>query len=427
MKRVAAFTLLEMLVTLAVGTLLLATVWELLSMYTRLFDAGKTKAGSTQLISGITGQLSDDLKNAIGDVAPPMPGTPGTPRRFGFFGDAHTLQIDVMQSTFPRPDLSGGSATGSDATSDSQDLTVIPQAYELRTIRYSFVDPATVGDTGAGDEIRTGLVRREFDFETPYEVSTDDTSGSTTTTTSDNSTTTTATSGDDSDSEPPPPELALLDGLPIDVNDESVTWMPEIIRLEFRYFDGTTWNTTWSSLQQKALPVAVEVVLDFRFQEAPPGSTDASGGTSTSSGSSTTSTASSGGTSSSSGDTGSDSSDDQPVVVPGVVTRRYVFLLPHSPLQQPVGQSSGTDSDTGAVDASAPGPSAGGFIDPTTFADSDDPTMDDPLLFNAPAGGTTDDRRSRFQFSRRAAASAQATSQPAATKSAPDQWIRLGQ
>ena len=49
---------------------------------------------------------------------------------------------------------------------------------------------------------------------------------------------------------------------------------PEATALEFRYFDGTEWLTSWSSSERGAVPVAIEILLTLRAAEtAPVGST----------------------------------------------------------------------------------------------------------------------------------------------------------
>jgi hypothetical protein len=44
-------------------------------------------------------------------------------------------------------------------------------------------------------------------------------------------------------------------------------WAPEVVKLRFRYFDGSRWRNSWDSLKQKGLPMAVEVRLSLRSLE----------------------------------------------------------------------------------------------------------------------------------------------------------------
>ena len=45
---------------------------------------------------------------------------------------------------------------------------------------------------------------------------------------------------------------------------------PEATALEFRYYDGTEWLTSWSSSDRGAVPVAIEIMLTLRAADAAP-------------------------------------------------------------------------------------------------------------------------------------------------------------
>ena len=45
---------------------------------------------------------------------------------------------------------------------------------------------------------------------------------------------------------------------------------PEATALEFRYYDGTEWLTSWSSTDRGAVPVAIEIMLTLRAADAAP-------------------------------------------------------------------------------------------------------------------------------------------------------------
>jgi hypothetical protein len=266
------------MVTLAISAVLLLCLWTLLGTYAKLFTTGQTKTVHAQVVRGVFQQLTDDLHSAIQDTADSS--SSDTARRFGLFGSAHSLQIDVMQPPHLRP---GSVATPS---LDLLDPSRSGPALELRTVAYTFQDPATADPTQT--VAQSGLLRREFDWETPI-VPTDaaaQQSGN-----SSPATTAAAPASSPSDGSTPPPdnsaaspdaagaspdgsnapaELAFLQQLGVSPDDDTVTWIPEIMALEFRYFDGSTWTSTWSSIDHKSLPVAVEVV----FQLVPSVATD---------------------------------------------------------------------------------------------------------------------------------------------------------
>lgn len=253
------FTLLELLLAAIMAAVLLAVLWNLFSMYVRLFEKGQAKAEQSQLVRALFEQVSDDLHAAIQD---PTPGQPLQPRgtvavrRFGLFGTETELRFDVLQIT-----PFGGSLTPTtDAEPGSTERPPL-RAPELRTVYYRFQSAEMLaaatslsstdssgGSGESGQYEQPGLSRRELDFETPLPgegeaglsglgpVATD------------------ASQGDFS---------AGGDGqlLVVDPNDDSVMLAPEVTGCQFRYFDGKTWNSQWDSLGRKSLPVAVEVTL----------------------------------------------------------------------------------------------------------------------------------------------------------------------
>ncbi len=274
----SAFTLMEMMVALAVAAVLMLSLWGLLGTYAKLFTTGQTMAVHAQVVRGVFQQLTDDLHSAIQDTADSPGGAAA--RRFGLFGSAHALQIDILQPPHLRPD------TAVTHPLDQLDQSRSGPALELRTVSYSFQGFAASDSSQSGAQ--TGLLRREFDWETPLLPSNlpspqpADASGPTSSPAAlpaDGSDTSAqsgsawpsgATASPDSGSVPS--ELSGLQQLAIDPNDDSVTWIPEVVALEFRYFDGSSWTSSWSSIDRKSVPVAVEVVM----QLAPAAAADAS-------------------------------------------------------------------------------------------------------------------------------------------------------
>lgn len=239
------FTLIEVLVATALTVTLLLGVWTLFGIYTSLFTIGKTKTETSQLARALLEQLADDLHSAIQD---PIPGAPAesrtsTPlRRFVLSGSSDQLRLDVLQVT---PLQGNPTPVGdSERLADEPSPARVP---ELRTVYYTFRDPLTATGTREPAEANArnlpGLVRRELDFETPPSME----PGS-------------GVSG----------ELGAAGGVFPGVDssgeqlvDTSITWVPEVVRIQFRYFDGNGWTSQWSSLSRKSLPVAVEVTMQL--------------------------------------------------------------------------------------------------------------------------------------------------------------------
>jgi hypothetical protein len=73
--RPAAFTLVEVLLTSMLTATLLAALWSLLAMYSKMFDTGQTKTEQSQLARTLLSQLSDDMHGIVQapPAIPPMP------------------------------------------------------------------------------------------------------------------------------------------------------------------------------------------------------------------------------------------------------------------------------------------------------------------------------------------------------------------
>ncbi len=245
--RPAGFTLLEMVLATALALVLLGGLWGLFSTYTNLFDKGQTRVEQSQLVRSLMQQISTDLRSAIQDPVAGVPTTgaeQGPERRFGLFGSATDLRMDVLQLTPLR-----ANATPVGGVERSDEPGTIARVPELRTIHYQMIT-ATLTDDGL-DEPSSGLMRSETDFESPVseaaEVLADDL----------NSTADLPGLDDESATL----ETALQ--TPASAADDSSLWVPEVSAISWRYFDGATWTTQWNSIQRKALPVAVEVQLQL--------------------------------------------------------------------------------------------------------------------------------------------------------------------
>jgi type II secretory pathway component PulJ len=246
--RSAAFTLLEILLATALSFVLLATLWGLFGLYTNLFDKGQQRVESSQLVRSLMQQISDDLRAAIQD---PIAGAPEDPagqppeRRFGLFGSPDELRFDVLQLTPLRANVTpvGDGRTGDEAATPAR----VP---ELRTVHYRMLRANSLEDSGGA--LQTGLIRSELDFESPMseseagaiadlggELEMEFATG-------------------DPDGVQPESRPAVV---PETAVDDSTLWVPEVADVAFRFFDGSSWTSSWNSIQRKSLPVAVEVTL----------------------------------------------------------------------------------------------------------------------------------------------------------------------
>ena len=226
---------------------LMGAVYQVLFIYRKMFDRGETQTEEIQLVRTLSQQLSDDLAAAIQD--PVFVGgkayAPSGARRFGLYGNASELRIDVLQipafQVAPTP-----TAKEMEDTTEPRKL----QAPELRTVYYSFYESVPVDETLPN--ARVGLTRSELDFETPEELDETGLAGF----------------AEVSLAEDTPPEEVVtgsstttFDQLLEVEMDSSLMWAPEVVALQFRYFDGARWRSSWDSLDRKGLPVAVEMTF----------------------------------------------------------------------------------------------------------------------------------------------------------------------
>ena len=237
-------------------TLVLSTLWEVFHVYSSLFERGGIQARQARLIAALQRQFADDLQCAIEDSPRPNDGpTSSSVRRFGLQGGAHSLRFDVLQM-LPDDQLPASESSSSLGRASA----TVPQVPELRTVGYRFVSrrhlPGLPGGSPREDAAQSGndssleaprpnpgLTRWEIDFETPLER----TAGRTLPAQEPigdaglqpPSTGTGGTSFED---------LAAQATAP-----EAITWLPEVRRAAFRYFDGRAWSDSWKKLHARLL------------------------------------------------------------------------------------------------------------------------------------------------------------------------------
>ncbi len=248
-----AFTLLEVLIASALTAVLIVAVWNILNTYQAMFEKGEFVAERSQLVRSLSQQLSDDLAAAIQDpiLEEARKRGPTGARRFGLYGTSRELRIDVLQIP---PFSSGPTPTRTELENPNAIRRL--QAPELRTVYYAFAQAgagaAAETTSPAAPLQRPGLTRRELDFETPAEP--DQRPGSAGGESLAQTFSTPAEADRAAGSE-------TFDAMADAGMDRSVTWIPEVVAVGFRYFDGSGWRSDWDSLARKGLPVAVEMTF----------------------------------------------------------------------------------------------------------------------------------------------------------------------
>ncbi len=252
------FTILELLLASMLAAVLMAGLWSLLSTYERLFASGETRTERSQLVRSVLDQLADDLSSAIADNAASPSGGQAAVRRFGLFGTSQAFQVDVLQ-TPPIESIAGSLDEEDSGVGPGRDSKQVP---ELRTVQWQF--EAAEGEARLGQPSSPGLTRRELDWETPGAKG----GGLLASARRGRESSSVAATWEDESS---PSQAAGMEDDPAsrEPADEPVLRVPEVVGVEFRYFDGSTWSSEWNSLTRKSLPIAVEIVLRIKREETP--------------------------------------------------------------------------------------------------------------------------------------------------------------
>jgi len=258
--RRAGFTLIEVLLASMLTAVLVAALWNLLSMYVRLFETGHTKTEQSQLARTLLRQVENDLHATLPVFRPDrrMGGSSTTDggntgnssatagrRTASLRGTRDSLELVVLEAVAPTP-----------APDDAERTpTALPRVPELRKVVYRFVEPVESGPVERGS--LPGLLRREM----PWEASGPGSFAQ------HGARSTAAVTGDFAVADTVPVELVAPPG---ELADDTVLHAPEVVGMSLRYFDGKSWMDGWDSLTRQALPVAVEITLQVRaFDDSP--------------------------------------------------------------------------------------------------------------------------------------------------------------
>lgn len=201
-------TLLEVIIAIGLIAMIMTAMflfyWQMLE--TR--KAAAEQSNRTQLARQVLAGLEAELRGTIGTEQIGFPTTQGEQR---LVGDRRTL-------TF----LSTGLPAENQYEIRREVDKPPPAQHDLRLISYSlWVDPTN--KTDAGDPIVGGIIRSEKKTLNQFVVEEDD---------------------------------------PLDIRKD--VWAPELGYLEFRYFDGVEWDTTWDITEGNALPQLIQITVGYK-------------------------------------------------------------------------------------------------------------------------------------------------------------------
>lgn len=266
-----AFSLIELIVALALSVLLISAIYGAISLHWRYETLGRERIDRAQVSLAILRRMSEDVGSVMfsvpkaeeeddegssststsstsststsgsstststttgsSDSTTTTPGAIEAPVSLGIVGTADSLQLDVsqaqLQDFIPVVDPSAPSTTA----------PAIPS--EMVRITWALIRPSRSLDpsaTGLQSLIVNPALARDVTDRLQESVPDE-----TTTSTSDTSTVT-------------------------EIPDSSIL-AREVVALQFRYYDGYSWVTEWDSTEMGRLPRAVEVSMGFLNQE----------------------------------------------------------------------------------------------------------------------------------------------------------------
>ena len=307
------FTLLELLIAAALSSVLLGVVWHTLATHIRLYEKRGESTTRTQLARAVRYQFLSDIDHLI--RTPSAAARDSTTRdsttrdsttrdsttrdtataslAYGLRGDRHSLEIAILEPVW-RP-LDGVSPEQTDRAENGQ-----PKQTQLtspiRLIRYQFVGAPHTKDVlpGSLSQVVVDAIQQEPESGQPTGFSGEEDVLDDAFSAGDISPTNASVPGllREVHAEPPLPpdhepaqhritetfpldsrpplaaatEATLADmpaASPVSAANMIVDHVPEIERLEFRYFDGQRWHGHWDSSVSGNLPAAVEMSFEF--------------------------------------------------------------------------------------------------------------------------------------------------------------------
>lgn len=273
------FTLLEVIIASSLAATLMLLVWSLFSVYSKLYDKGVEQATELQLVRSVMRQLRSDLHHASAALMPTRDGFATVP------SDGSVLVSDGENADhIPLP--SGAQLLGT-STRLQMILRASSRANEHQPSPQTASDEFTTPDVYDLVEYvwhpRSDSLTRGNEVLEEYELGQESTDverepsavGLTRRATPwflQNSERASERASEYAGSIDPRSETSLA------VNPGTESWrppvwredaIPEVARLRFRYFDGTSWLGHWDSGQAGRLPVAIEIAFDLQPEEQP--------------------------------------------------------------------------------------------------------------------------------------------------------------
>lgn len=221
------FTLLEMVLVLSLTGVILGLVGTAIYVQIRAAEKGRLLVDEAQLARAVLTRIAEDLRNAVPLAAKPSAASASgssdtaTENAFagGLQGSLQCLQVDAACMSRPNLLLTATTSGGSER----------PTLSDVKTVTYSLGNPGTLSPAERGDSLSDsagGLYRREMERAAFT--------------------------------------WAMQQGQADVLNLATSLVAPEVVDLQFTYYDGETASDSWDSTQQGKLPTAIKVAIGLR-------------------------------------------------------------------------------------------------------------------------------------------------------------------
>jgi prepilin-type N-terminal cleavage/methylation domain-containing protein len=270
------FTLLEILLALAVSVVLLVAIATAIDLYRRMTIAGQDQIGEARLVRAVLHKIEADIRSIVppqSQVTSPYDSGSGSSSGATSVGSSGSGKGTTSNSGSSSSSTSGSSSGSSSSSSSSTGTTSTSQQTSMmdplqnvyaQTVFGLYGDPKT-------------LVLNTLSARKPSAQTGDPNSQSTSAIHGDLKTVAYFVSNGQISAAPgvPTTGLARVEGDHMAIGyammqstaslaGQARIIAPEIMMISFRYFDGTQWQTTWDASFMQALPKAVEVTISVR-------------------------------------------------------------------------------------------------------------------------------------------------------------------
>ncbi len=301
------FTLFELILSIALSAVFLSLIGMAINLYLKRVDASRSRVEEAQIARSVLAMIADDIRattiyqpqntsaiaqlmasNAAFDVdsidkaKSAGLGTPGGTGGVGGVGASSTVASIASSSTSQTS--TGNSSSNSSETDNTLPLGVngsldelyvdparLPKQEELFTTTTGYTNaPSPTADGAAGGSTSSGVapptdLKNVHYFVRPGDAVEPGSAGST----SLDPAAQLRAGGLVRQEIPRAARLFAEQNGGSDVLDSGeVLIAPEVVHIEFRYFDGSQITDTWDMKEQKALPVAIEVCVWVRSSAA---------------------------------------------------------------------------------------------------------------------------------------------------------------